>query len=1168
MNNPWLGLSSYSEDSLKYYQFNGRTAAIASLTSLIRRNLFVTLYGRSGIGKTSLLQAGVFPVLRNEGFIPFSIRLNDLKTGDNATESIWNKLCETLQREGYTYIFCDDKDEYKADFNDILVLRKLFSAGKFLNNQGIETIPVIVIDQFEEILYRNSAASRTLISQLYALIDDNYNLRITHRNWHDDTNFRIIISIREDDLFLFEDYIDSLNCTDFKSNRYRLLPLSDKEAKEVVLNPVANMSIFDTGKEVSIAETIVLLSKNGGQHINTLLLSLICHVLYNNCITHSKLITLADLEGYNDIIESYYIELTKNLPKEQRYWLEDHLIDNQGRRTSVYVSDIEKFAPQAKHLIGNSTHRLLNENQGRIEFIHDQLATSVMKIRSNRKKNETKRIGIITLVILLIGLFFYSFSHTADFLDTDFYKNANNLIGDIETTSININLDSLNVSYTIDNCPSLKSINIEGRNGTVSIYNCPSLVNITYSKDYVGNICILNCPNINKYDKKVRQYDVYDTLSYEKYTSQYPAFNSNNSKQFYNNFYFSYDSLSNTLIVNRRPIIVKNGNKYKIATWLPDSIKRITDCRVLYGQKDYYSRLIEYQSFKSINELPIYYTWELNFDGMISFLKAERLWLCLSIIGLIFIQFIFWVVGYNNLKIRIKGKLSLACSAFIYGIGMSILAAISFMACYWTIFNIVFPFNQTISLIVGVIGCICCMSIVYKNAFYSLYSYIKSNGIRGLALDFKESIKSIPRQTTQSFRKTINNAKRIPYIIKKHYKLTISVPLMIALVTIGVLYYFNEKSKREGYISQINAIIEHGEYARAYTIIEGLEQQKTSFLYPIFQKKLLNAKNRISGDSIFLVQRITPQYVKNLAKENESVPNIMAFSELLAISKDATKFAICVKFPKSNDLQSDSCQAILLDITNRSLHALTPKSTSWHYDFKCAISPSCKTIVTTVGSKRYLYQTYENSSIEISDGFYNDVEDIIMNNDSVYYFTYLGTLYKAFVDNRKAPTEINKSEKMWYNLNMISDDVIGATGNWSEIIIYNTFEDSVYFHSKQRNIGELRNINRDYAITTKGLFDIKRDTLISENRYYYEYKGDVVELQKKQGQYSFVDLNGKDIVTITTEDGDYLNNLIFSGDGNSIIDYQSNCISIYSVSPIANRNWMLSDSDKRIFGLK
>jgi len=59
----------------------------------------------------------------------------------------------------------------------------------------------MVLDQFEEILYNAPKASRLLITQLYALIDDNYNLQISHPSWHEETNFRIVVSIREDDLF-------------------------------------------------------------------------------------------------------------------------------------------------------------------------------------------------------------------------------------------------------------------------------------------------------------------------------------------------------------------------------------------------------------------------------------------------------------------------------------------------------------------------------------------------------------------------------------------------------------------------------------------------------------------------------------------------------------------------------------------------------------------------------------------------------------------------------------------------------------------------------------------------------------------------------------------------------------------------------------------------------
>ncbi len=163
MNNPWLGLSSYTEDSLKDHQFNGRSSAIVTLTTLIRQNLFVTLYGRSGIGKTSLLQAGVYPVLRREGFSPITIRLNNFKdkedkeSGDpkalykeeTAGYVVWRVIRQSLEQIGYTYRPCNTDDEYITDLTDVSVFRKLFSARRFMDKNGQEAAPVIVLDQFE-----------------------------------------------------------------------------------------------------------------------------------------------------------------------------------------------------------------------------------------------------------------------------------------------------------------------------------------------------------------------------------------------------------------------------------------------------------------------------------------------------------------------------------------------------------------------------------------------------------------------------------------------------------------------------------------------------------------------------------------------------------------------------------------------------------------------------------------------------------------------------------------------------------------------------------------------------------------------------------------------------------------------------------------------------------
>ena len=54
MRNPWIGLSSYDEKMIsKGYKFCGRSNATMELYSLVDNNINVTLYGKSGTGKSS-----------------------------------------------------------------------------------------------------------------------------------------------------------------------------------------------------------------------------------------------------------------------------------------------------------------------------------------------------------------------------------------------------------------------------------------------------------------------------------------------------------------------------------------------------------------------------------------------------------------------------------------------------------------------------------------------------------------------------------------------------------------------------------------------------------------------------------------------------------------------------------------------------------------------------------------------------------------------------------------------------------------------------------------------------------------------------------------------------------------------------------------------------------
>ncbi len=61
-DNPWPGLESFEEDAHAF--FFGRDREIKLLRDHVLDSQVTVLYGRSGLGKTSLLQAGLFPSLR------------------------------------------------------------------------------------------------------------------------------------------------------------------------------------------------------------------------------------------------------------------------------------------------------------------------------------------------------------------------------------------------------------------------------------------------------------------------------------------------------------------------------------------------------------------------------------------------------------------------------------------------------------------------------------------------------------------------------------------------------------------------------------------------------------------------------------------------------------------------------------------------------------------------------------------------------------------------------------------------------------------------------------------------------------------------------------------------------------------------------------------------
>lgn len=417
INNPWLGLLSY-EDPQKTnerYAFCGRDAAISSLFAMIDNNLLVTLYGKTGIGKTSVLNAGVFPILRSRGYMPVSVRLGKF---DNTKDISYAKriICEIENELKALGGKVDTSHPEYASSNNSAVdfLWKYFGTTVFKDDKGQEVYPVLALDQLEEIFINHPEASETLLMQIHALLDDNRELPELD-GFNETTNFRFVFSIREDDLFYLEDCIDINHLAEMKQNRYRLAPLSILEAREVIMIGEDSLEKDNTDE---IVTKIIKLSKDGNGLISTNILSLVCSQLFTQ---HDGHISLTDVSDESKSpLDAFYINCVEHITDDTRKYIEDNLVDGD-RRKFVNKNDFILNVKNDEETLMAGKYRIIQDvtagNRECVELIHDSLARTIYHLKSeaaDRERNEKlqrhnriiKRLGIGLICALVIAIGF------------------------------------------------------------------------------------------------------------------------------------------------------------------------------------------------------------------------------------------------------------------------------------------------------------------------------------------------------------------------------------------------------------------------------------------------------------------------------------------------------------------------------------------------------------------------------------------------------------------------------------------------------------------------------------------------------------------------------------------------------------------------------------------
>lgn len=398
--NPWLPLISYDENSKD--SFYGRETEIREFYELIDDSLLSTLYGKSGIGKSSLLKAGIFPRLRMNNYYPVYVRLGNYIKAEKTYSSC---IIEAL--ENSDTLIKQHNVELASVRNS---LWDYFHSTVFkIIDSGEEVYPVIVMDQFEEILINNvNNKAEEFITSLYSLLSNNKRID-NNENYQTDTNFRFIISLREDCLYLLEDIIENKGFSILRENRYRLRAFDKTRAQKVVKNVGKE---FIEGDEDKVSEALVdyiisYNSKNNSENrdIEPLILSLLCYMIFDN---YPKLREeyITNLRSSNPLID-YYNKAVLNFSGKEKRFIEEQMISIDGRRVSVSK---ENFENNIKH-IDNSKYPIFIKNSNNYEIAHDLMAKAIFKIkeekkeREKRKRNNKMYLSIISFIVILGSVF-------------------------------------------------------------------------------------------------------------------------------------------------------------------------------------------------------------------------------------------------------------------------------------------------------------------------------------------------------------------------------------------------------------------------------------------------------------------------------------------------------------------------------------------------------------------------------------------------------------------------------------------------------------------------------------------------------------------------------------------------------------------------------------------
>ncbi|NOQ97847.1 MAG: hypothetical protein GQ561_06750 [Calditrichae bacterium] len=335
--------------------FFGRESEIDSICSKILTHRSLILYGRSGVGKSSIIYAGIVPALKKEGPL-----VSVLRTFHNPAEDLIEFLRNTIPK---------DKN---VDVQNLQVLKQGL-AGKDI---------ILIFDQFEEFF---SGPATELRQKFITILVEL--LRI------ESLKIKMVFVIREDHLA----EMNALKSVfpDIFVNEYRLLKLSPVQATRAITEPSRQLNY-----EIEDAlVTTVLADLSDEDSIDPPQLQIVCDALFDfrNSSFLISLSSYQQLGGAAKILSEYLDRVIQRFNSSENEFAKSillALISEEGQRLVLpqkkLIDLLNGNSDDAEQLHSVITHlsearlirTLREEGEIWIELTHDFLVPEILRWQS------------------------------------------------------------------------------------------------------------------------------------------------------------------------------------------------------------------------------------------------------------------------------------------------------------------------------------------------------------------------------------------------------------------------------------------------------------------------------------------------------------------------------------------------------------------------------------------------------------------------------------------------------------------------------------------------------------------------------------------------------------------------------------------------------------------